>query len=191
MILLLYNIIFNICHIMSNIINEYISDPTLEKCIVDFYPHIQLNFKTGGFLINETCDELKIPNIGITEENVTEYIHRDKKLIIYESGNKEYLSINQKSNKINNGLFIVSKIDNIDPNRFPILKNYDNICKKNIITYDNKYFTTSLIHESYSENNKDKNIKYIQISFIITNDERFNIHLIKHFKEVVSSLQNK
>jgi len=177
---------------MANIINEYIFDNNLDKCTVDYYPHISVQYNTGGMIINETCESLNIPNFGISEETLTEYTYRDKKLIIYDSGNKEYLSVNQKLHKISDGLFIISKVDCIDPNKFPILKKYDNICKKNIISYDHKYFTTSLVTEIYQDsNNVEKTIKYIQISFTITNDERYNNHLMKYFREVVSSLQNK
>jgi hypothetical protein len=176
---------------MINILKECIYDVNFDKHEFEYYPHIQIQYDIGGYITNETCNELDIPNIGITEEIIDEYTYHDKKLNIYNSGNKEYLVFQQKFFKINNGLILVSKKDCIDPNKFPILKNYDNMCQKHIINYDNKYFTTSLITETYKESNIEKKIKYIKLFFTIINNEQYNKHLIKHFTEVISLLQNK
>lgn len=176
---------------MDSALNEIFQMQNLEECIIDYYPHIIMQYDTGGIFQNETFTSLNVPNAHESCDTVTEYVHREKKLIIHESGDREYLSIQQKMHKLSDGLFVVSKVDCIDPNKFPILCKYYDICNKKIKSYDDKYITTSIISESISKNN----INYIKMSFTITptiiRDDVIKRKIIKRFKEVVSLLPRK
>jgi hypothetical protein len=176
---------------MENIIEQIFQKQELDGCTVEYYPHIFLNYTTGGTFKNENISELKINNAYITDDNVTEYIHREKKMIIHNNGDREYFNIKQKYNDISKdaGLFIVSKIECIDPNKFPILSQYYDISNKIIKSYDYRYINISLIKENILiDKNQHSEITYIKISFVIPNDISIKKKIIKHIKEVLSSL---
>jgi hypothetical protein len=188
---------------MENIIKEILSTPKFDGCVVEYYPHVIRQYETGGFIKNETELVFNPPNIPTRTEKMVEYIHREKKLVVYESGDREYLSVQQKFNQLcdgspnsatydgtgkmeNSALVIVSKVDCIDPNKFPMLNKYYDICRKTVTIFDDKYITISII----SENNIDgeSQFTYIKISFLIHNNEQYKRGVLRHFREVVSLL---
>lgn len=168
----------------ENIIEEIFNLPDLDECVVEYYPHVNVLYESGGSFQNETNIDFKFPNYSITDEDVTEYVYHDKKLIFHHNTNdREYTLIQQRFNKIQDGLFIVSKIDYIDPNRFPILCQYYDKTQKHIKTYFGKYLTVFVITEN--------DINYLKISFNINYDEHYKKKIIKNLKEVISLIQQK
>ena len=136
-------------------------------------------------------------------QDIIEYIHREKKLIVDDTGNREYMTIQQKFHSLcefknkthdtNSALIVVSKIEYIDPNKFPILNKYHDVSKKSMKIYDDKYIAINVISE-YDFNDKknyehDKQIiTYIKLSFAVHNNEQYKRSVIRHFKEVISLL---
>lgn len=177
---------------MEDTIKEIFAIPKLDGCVVDFYPHIIQQYNTGGIIKNERDTIFNLQMYPVREEKYIEYIHREKKLIIYDSGDREYVSVQQKLHKITNGLYVVSKIDCIDPNKFPILNKYYDVKRKSTKIYDDKYITISII----SEYDKDTvtpssdDITYIKLSFVINYDDHYRRSIIRHLTEVISLLQN-
>lgn len=169
---------------MENIISNLFDNDDLDGCTVEYYPHIEMKYNFGGSLKNEKFDKYKI-NMKSTEEQLVEYIFRDKKLTISEDETREYSMTQQKQNIIKDGLFIVSKIECIDPNRFPILNEYYDISKKNITKFEFKYITLLFVRE--------KNINYIKITFQLFTDklkkETYKRKTIRDIKEAISLLQ--
>lgn len=182
----------NILNILNNILTNDASEygmanfQSLHDCVIEYYPHIKRCQSNCGYIYNNThtIDALfdNISGYVITKYKCVDYTHRQKKMIIYESGNKEILSIQQKWNIMtdNGGLLIASKIECIDPNRFPILCNYDEISRKLVKLYSGKYMNIFIITEG--------NATYPKITFTIPHDEQHKRGLIRHFNEVISLL---
>jgi len=163
-----------------------------EHCVIEYYPHINLVYNCGGYLKNETVDKLNLPDAkyNITTDSYTEYIHREKKMIIHENGEKDFVKNHQIHYHIQQidetiGLIVISEFEYIDPNKFPILHKYYDVVKKNIINYDDRFLTVSLITENPNEPTMKK---YIKISFNIPKnfDELCKKRIIKHLKEALS-----
>jgi hypothetical protein len=168
---------------MEQIINNIFQTPDLENCTVEYYPHVIVQYKQGGVFKNENITKLDIKKSYETTDTITEYVHREKKFIVHKNGDREYLKIQQKINHLSqeNGLFVVSKIECIDPNKFPVLSQYYDISKKTIKMYDGKYTTTSIITED--------DLTYIKLSFSIVYDDIMCKKIIKNLKELISLLQ--
>lgn len=183
---------------METTIDEIFANPRLDGCIVEYYPHVILQYENGGTLKNDANLDLSVfSKFATRDEKYTEYIHREKKLTVYSSddnecNNREYVTVQQKYNKlipvtnsketvpVSACLFVVSKIDCIDPNKFPILNKYYDICEKTVKIFDDKYLTISIIQE--------KSITYIKISFAVNRDVQYKRGVLRHLKEVISLL---
>lgn len=173
---------------MEEFLTEIFSDHNFDDCVFEYYPHINIQYKTGGTIVNENIETLNMPFSLIKTDTITEYIYRERKMIVESSGDKEYQNVHQihcyvKPNNAN-GLVIISQIEYIDPNKFPVLNSYYDINKKVVRTYDDKYITIQLI----SENN---DMNYIKISFNITQNEEYKKRIKRHFTKVISWLQQK
>ena len=153
-----------------------------EHNIVEYYPHIIQQYNHGGMFKDEKFELVNNENYSVKTDIFTEYIHREKKLVVHESGDREYLLIKQLACKLSNGLDIVSDVECIDPNKFPVLNKYYDICKKNVVSYEDNYITISSISE--------KNNNYIKLSFQIPKkfDEQYKRRVLRHFKAALSLL---
>lgn len=176
---------------IENIIKEILLNPNLYGCIVEYYPHIIKLYDMGGQIKTENLSTFTISNYSIMSDTITEYIHREKKMIVHESDNnqlccdREYLNIQQKHNMLTTeGLFIVSRIEHIDPNKFPILNKYYDITKKKIKTFRNKYISVSIINET-----EHFDEQYIKLSFGVNNNEQYINSVLRHVKGVIALLQ--
>lgn len=181
---------------MEKELTHIVLDSNFEDCVVDYYPHIDMtiddltqipmnehnNYAIVGQIRNEIDFSINLPNCQYIDDKLTEYSYRDKKLVIHESNEREYLLIQQKYNKISDGLFVVSKIDCIDPNRFPMLNQYHTVSTKVIRKYEHKLISLYIIHEY--------NDTYIKLSFTLVNNDKYKKDIIKQFKEVISLLQH-
>lgn len=176
---------------MDDTIKEIFSVPKLDGCTVEYYPHIIKQYNSGGIIKNDKNKTFNLQKYPMKEETCIEYVHREKKLIMYDSGDREYVSVQQKLHKITDGLYVVSKIDCIDPNKFPILNKYHDVKRKMTKIYDDKYITISVISEhNMNTMLSQDDITYIKLSFVINYDEHYKRSVIRHFIEVVSSLQS-
>lgn len=166
---------------MEQTINDIFAIPNMDGYVVEYYPHITKQYEQGGIIAND--DGINIANRKIMkEETVVEYIYREKKLLVHENGDREYISAQQEYNIIGDGLYVISNIEYIDPNKFPILNKYYDTIRKTVTTYDDKYITISIINEG--------NFSYLKISFTINYNEQYKRSIIRHIKEVLSSLQH-
>lgn len=165
---------------MDSELEHIVLNNNFEDCLVEYYPHIETR-SSFGKIISET-KPINISKCEYTDDEYDEYVHLDKKMLIHANGEREYLMIQQKYNKISDGLFIVSKITCIDPNRFPILNNYHITSHIKIRTYEYKSISINVIEEN------DEII--VKISFNIVNNEKYKKDLIKHFREVISLLRH-
>lgn len=175
-------------------ITKLYSNHELEGCIVEYYPHIEHTYTYGGEIVNEKgtvgedVENEKLIRIPYSECEYTEYVHGWKIMNIYENGMREYKCIEQKYVDVHDGLYVVSKIDYIEPNKFPILSKYYDVCHKYIKTYNDKYIDISYIKE-YAEKglrrmeNNDYKI-YLKLTFEI--NPKCQKNLIRHFTSIIS-----
>lgn len=170
--------------------NEILTREIFNDCVVEYYPHINLHHSHGGSLVSEDFSQLKIPSQIISNKNIVEYVLGDKKMIITIDNmsdaekNKEYILLQQKAHYIDSGLFVVSNIKNIDPNRFPNIDKYYDVVRKHEITYESKCVKLMLITEKINDDDK---LNYIKIEFSISDVNKISVQ--KHFREVVSWLK--
>ena len=174
---------------MEETITEIFKIPNVDGTTVDYYPHIKADGRIGYFL-DEPTVQFNAQNFSQKEEKYTEYVHYNKRMVIHETGERDYMLHKQVFQKIADGLFVVSKIEYIDPNRFPILCKYHAVCRRTIKTYDDKYITVSIITEEYPNENYLGRLTYIKISFIIENTDKFMNGVIRHIKAALSSICN-
>lgn len=163
-----------------DIIANIFSNPEFDGSLVEYYPHVNIQYETGGTIVNEDLDKLKI-NLKLRKtEKCTEYIYREKHLTVYDE-EREYQNIQQQKSFINNGLIVISKVENIDPNKFPVLNNYYDIIKKTVQTYDDKYITFTITSE-------EDGITYTKISFTVVQNDTYKKKILRHLKAIISSL---
>lgn len=176
---------------MEQTIEELFTREDLIGCTVDYYPHIVKQYENGGTLKNENNVSINCKPTRIICDTATEYVYGWMKMIIHDDHTREYLSSMCKDHKITDGLYIVSKIDCIDPNKFPILCKYYDISTKISKIYYDKYVTLQIINEQWCDgkNEQKNNATYIKISFQIENGEQYKRGVIRHIKEVISLLQ--
>jgi len=166
---------------MEQYISNIIDDSSNDGYIIEYYPHIEILYENGGRIKNIDKSSLKIPYQQTKTVECTEYVHYEKILRIYENRSREYLHIQQKYNKLFNGLVIVEHMEFIDPNKFPIINKYHDVRRKNIITYEYKNIMIDVITEK-------PDWTYLKISFTIPSNEQMKKKIRSYFKEVVSSM---
>lgn len=173
---------------MDTFLNKVLKNPSYEGHTIEYYPHIELLYETGGVIRNEDITELKIPYTQIKKSIFTEYVYNEKCLRVYDNKEREYLHAQQICNKIitdvetsTSAIIIMSMYEYIDPNKFPIINKYHDIRKKIVSTYEYKNITIDLITEQPDINN-------LKISFMVPCNEQLKKKIMIHFKEVVSSM---
>jgi hypothetical protein len=165
---------------MEDTINEIFAIKQLDGCVVEFYPHIEQTSQNCGTIRDEILENIKIDNLQFSDDEYTEYIHGWKIMSVFRNFVHEYKYIQQKYIKLNNGLFIVSKIDYIDPNKFPILSKYYDISHKKVRTYHDKYLSISFITENEEHT-------YLKISFEI--NSKCQTGILRHLTSIISLIQ--
>jgi len=166
---------------MEETIRKLFLNEDFDGCVVEYYPHITKMYETGGMIKDEKNINLNFSKYQVKEEEYTEYVFHDMKKIMYETGEREYTITQQKFCCVEDGLYVVSKTECIDPNKFPVLNKYYDICHKKIKTFSNKYISISVI----SENNKI----HLKMSFNIISDEHHQHGVIRCLKEAISLQQ--
>jgi hypothetical protein len=168
-------------------INDVFNNPEYEGLTLNYYPHLTNQYNSGGQFKNETISDIsKYYSEPPIEESYTEYVHKDKSMFvtkyINESENavlnKDFQYNHQIDYRITDGLYLIMKIEKIDPNRFPILQKYYNTIETNVKSFNEKYINVSLITENQT-------LTYLKISITITNDD----HIKKKIIKSVSSLK--
>lgn len=167
----------------EQIIDRICLSSDMTGCVINYYPHIIKQYTNGGKFKNENFNELKIFTKNLVEEITTEYIYKNKKMIVDANGNKEFQCIQQKTCFMNNGLYEVLNIEFIDPNKFPILNKYYDVSKKHVYKYLDKYVTVSLINETIDEKTT---INYIKLSFSVPQNETQKQSLYRHLKAIIA-----
>jgi hypothetical protein len=167
---------------MNTYLDTLLSNPDYEKMTVEYYPHIQLHYDANklyaGSLVNET--NIKFPIENVNQVEYTEYTHNEKHLKVYDGEQKkrEFIHIVQVDNKIQDGLYVVSKYEYIDPNKFPIMNKYHDIKYIKSQCLSHKGIDIFLIEQRTASNSTDS-LKYIKLSMVIPSNE----HMKKKFKK--------
>lgn len=168
---------------MESFLLELFEDSSYNGNTVEYYPHIDLLYETGGTIRNEDMTIIKIPYTQTKKNTFTEYIHNEKCLRIYDNKEREYLHISQSANRIlgTAGIIIVSMYEYIDPNKFPIINKYHDVRRKIITSYEYKNIMIDVVNEQ-------PGINQLKLSFVIPCNEQLKKKTLKYLKEVVSSL---
>lgn len=168
---------------MEKTIETIFSIKENQDCEIDYYPHIIKQYENGGRFVQENFSKIDFDD---TKE-ITEYIFRNKKLIVNKMGDREYNIEHQKMTILADGLYVVTKVECIDPNKFPVLHKYYDISHKIIHSKEYKYITISYIQED--------DLQYIKLSFPVdTENMKKIIKQLKDVREIIertSSQQHK
>jgi hypothetical protein len=180
---------------MEKYINALFLNTDLEGCVVEYYPHIEnISSKCGNIrdekpYLDKDENNIKLSHLQCSESEYTEYIHGWKIMNIYESGIHEYKYIQQKYTDIHDGLYVVSKIDYIEPNKFPILSKYYDIRHKKTKTYHDKYFDISYIKEERKDEMSEEKVNKIYLKLIFEINTKYQKNIIRHITSIISLLQ--
>lgn len=158
-----------------------------EQLTIDYYPHIVVDYATGGHLMNETITEYEkiFDNDGKYTKNVydyTEYVHNNKKMLVHANNDKEYIEISQLECIVSKGLYNLHNFIHIDPNKFPILNKYYDVCNYHELVYKNKYLNVHLISDLTNS------ISFIKISFSLPKYDTYQTD--DKLKKIIKLIQN-
>lgn len=168
-------------------LDSVLNNPDNVGLTVEYYPNIKLMYQNndvfGGTIMNENISKIKLPYDIVKHTEYTEYTHNEKHLRVYsgETKKREFIHVSQVDNKIIDGLFVLSKYEYIDPNKFPIMNRYYDVKHVKSTSCERKGVEIFLIEE------KDT-ISYSKISFIVPENEQLKKKIKKEFTTVCSSM---
>lgn len=181
---------------MSTYLDKLLDNPEYEKMTIEYYPHIQLYYSSdklyNGHILNET--KIKFPKDNVINVEYTEYTHNEKHLRVYdeEPKKREFIHVSQIDNQVQDGLYVLSKYEYIDPNKFPIMNKYHDIKHIKSHCLSHKNIDILLIEQTNTRDPIDS-LKYIKLSMVIPNSEQLKKKLKKEFTiacSLVSQMQS-
>ena len=137
-------------------IESALSNPDFAGCTLEYYPTITKLYENGGKITVPKNVFMNIYNVlskqfvNMSHHQTVEYTHRNMKLILSENG-KEYLQCAQVGYFIGTGLVIVNKENRIDPNKFPIIGEYNDVSKRDYSVFHLKNVKIQTICENNSQ----------------------------------------
>lgn len=168
-----------------DIIGNILDQPIYCDGTIEYYPKIQKMYKNVGRIAMDENVFKSINGIlgkkylGVTSYKTYEYTHRDKKLILYET-DSEYIKYHQLGHTIGDGLIVIYRKERIDPNKFPIINEYNDVVEKDNMTYHLKNITIESIQEN-------TNVFYIKVVFDCNSMNKKQI--MRELKGLISLLQ--
>jgi len=159
-------------------VQKILNNDKYNDCLIQIHPIIEMFHENGGSIIIEeklwNTLQIKFKKYKKTDNIITSYTFRDLELTIDKQDNRSYIIKNQLKVVINKELVIVSKIEYIPQEKFPILDKYHKSSIQDISSY-----IFNLINISFIKDNNDNH--YILINFINNN----NGEIIKKFRNGV------
>lgn len=177
---------------MLKYLNQIFDNSKYVGCEISYYPFI--DFKGNyGELKNLDDINLAVPTFHLISDNeYDEYTYLTKSMLVFEN-HKEYINTEQIGNILNKtGLFIINKTEHIDPNKFPIINQYNCITHVHETIYGNNYVRMHIV--------KQDGKTYLLFKFIYDNmifeprtvyDRICKNKIIAHLTEAVSLQKQK
>lgn len=171
---------------------ELLTDPLLDHCIFQYHPIVRKHNSFAGEInidenrFNKLIDIIETELKPVkTQNEITNYVYRDLEMIIDKKGNRTYICRSQLKTILAEGLLIISKIKEIDPEQFPILNKYHKSSTQIITKYSINTVDILFIKEKINE--KLWNY-YISITFM--NNKNDIISTLEKIISIVNSTDN-
>ncbi|AYV78757.1 MAG: hypothetical protein Edafosvirus30_8 [Edafosvirus sp.] len=174
------------CHCISEV-KKIFSDTEYKDCLFQIHPIIEMYHESGGSIVIEeklwNTLEAKFKKFKKTENVITSYTFRDLELTIDKHDNRSYIIKSPVKIILDKELLIVSKIDYITPEKFPIIDKYHKKSVQNISSYLCNSINVSFIVD-------DNNYHYILINFMNNDKNKKESDIVNSLESVFKIIQS-